>query len=92
VRPGVVVLDDEPLEDAVELLEHERRRSERLAAGAVRDVPGQVRQQLGGNGAEESLDLAAALRTPIREWTSRMWVSRQTRSSRALVKSLPWSL
>ena len=33
-------------------------------AGAVRDVPGKVGQQLGGDGAVEPFDLAAALRDP----------------------------
>ena len=40
------------------------RRAHGLPAGPVRDVSGQVRQQLAGNGAEEPLDLAAALRDP----------------------------
>src|SRR3954451_4507291 len=64
VRPAVVLLDDEPLEHRVELLQGERRRRGWLAAGAVRDVPGQMRQQLGGDGAVEPLDLAATLRDP----------------------------
>jgi len=72
--------------------EGELGRGDGLAADAVGYVPGQVRQQLGGERAEEALDLAAACGTPAREWIRRMWVSRQTRSRRLLVKSLPWSL
>ena len=89
----MVVLDDEPLEDAVELREREGRRADGLSASAVVDVPGQVRQLLAGDGAEEPLDLAAALRDadPGVDQAD-VWVSRQTSSSRALVKSLPWSL
>lgn len=43
VRPLVILLDDEPLERGVELLQGEPGWGDGLAAGAVRDVPGQVR-------------------------------------------------
>ena len=60
----VVLVDDESLEHVIELVQGQAGFADGCPAGAVRDEAGQVRQQLGGDGPEEALDLAAALRDP----------------------------
>ena len=59
---AVVFGDDELLQDSVQLFQGEGRCGDRGAVGSVRDVAGQVRQELGGDGAIEALDLPASLR------------------------------
>ncbi|WP_233199143.1 MULTISPECIES: hypothetical protein [unclassified Cryobacterium] len=58
----VVVVDDESFEDLVELPEGQGGRGDEGAVGSVRDVPGQVREELGGDGSVEPFDLSASLR------------------------------
>ncbi len=62
VRPAVLLRDEKLLKRSIQLREGELRRSDGVTAGAVRDVTGQVRQQLGGDGAEQALNFSAALR------------------------------
>ncbi len=58
----VVAVDEVAGEGGVEFGEGEGRSGDRAPVGAVRDVPGQCGQQLAGDGAEQPLDLAPALR------------------------------
>ena len=46
----VVVVDDEPFEDLVELPKGQGCWGDGGAIGSVRDVPGQVREELSGDG------------------------------------------
>jgi hypothetical protein len=58
----VVGVDDEFADRGVEFGQWQRRCGHGLAVGSVRDVAGQGGEEFGGEGAEEALDLAAALR------------------------------
>jgi hypothetical protein len=62
VRSRVIDRGDVPADRAVEVTERELRRVNGRAGAVGRQVAGQRGQQFGGDGAEEPLDLAAALR------------------------------
>jgi hypothetical protein len=91
VHPPVVGVHDVPADGSVQLRQGQRRRGDRFAMILRRDMAGQSGQQLGGDRAEQTFEIAPTAGFPGVLWISCTFTSAHTCARCELVKSAPWS-